>query len=639
MKHLATILHTALILLTSSAAVPLRWTVETSRATPAAFEAYQGETLEFEAALTSHGKPLQAPLNYAIYWQTNGMGSVYWSTNCATAAGATNVMRATWRPEYDAGAKTYNCFIGAPGDIYHAAFQLRLRPSPGASPGALPLPTPTIDFARVTVLNPPWPTNDLTSAVASNAAAIATNAAAIASHSSHLSQLSQTVDDHIGDTTNNPHGVTAEQVGAYSKQMLVYIGRNYIDVAEDADAQTLSELSGRGLRIQDNALSTYYDVDGIRFWHDSFSLKFPSKSGIFALTSDIPPPPGDYAAVSNAAMTAHRDATNYTDAAVAALDAALREYPRIVRRGGMYYTEDIVDRGGDDITYSLSRFPVVSFSAVGAASSLTVTKTASASVSLEVGDGRAEFSPLAFGATYQLPVGATLYVRATGGVTNATLYGCNIATEGRVAVGGDIMALVSQDAPLKISGASCFKELFKGSLGIVDASSLSLPATNLANYCYQKMFDGCMEMVRGPKLLPALQPSVGCYYTMFSDCRKMTEGPVIMLDNVNKSTACSWMFVDCWLMTSLSMPNCRGSATQNNGMRGMIQNTGNVRLISVPKLETFYACDQWIFMGEDKPYYPWPTDGTFVCPAALGDNETIARGVSACPPGWTVINK
>ena len=143
-----------------SAAVPLRWTVETSRAQPATFEAYQGETLELEAALQSYGKPLEAPSNYALYWQTNGMGSTYWSTNVSNVSNLSNpsnLLRATWRPEYDVGAKTYTCFIGQPGTIYHAAFQLRLRPSPGAVPNELPLPVKTIDFSQVTVLNPPWP--------------------------------------------------------------------------------------------------------------------------------------------------------------------------------------------------------------------------------------------------------------------------------------------------------------------------------------------------------------------------------------------------------------------------------------------------------------------------------------------------
>ena len=141
------------------AAVPLSWTVETTRAQPATFEAYQGETLSFEAALKSHGKPLEAPLDYSFFWQTNGMGSTYWEAPCPIdhQLPATNLLRATWHPSMDVGAKVYNCFIGSPSNIYHAAFQLRLRPSPGWTPNALPLPVPVIDFAKVRVLNPPWP--------------------------------------------------------------------------------------------------------------------------------------------------------------------------------------------------------------------------------------------------------------------------------------------------------------------------------------------------------------------------------------------------------------------------------------------------------------------------------------------------
>ena len=167
MKHLTAIFtFTFLLHLSTSAAVPLKWTVETSRAQPATFEAFQGETLDFEATLQSYGKPLELPVTGAssprLFWQTNGMGSAYWSAPC-TVPGAssprgadTNLLCATWLPSYDVGARAYNCFIGLTGTIYHAAFQLRLRPSPGAVPNELPLPQKVIDFAQVTVLNPPW---------------------------------------------------------------------------------------------------------------------------------------------------------------------------------------------------------------------------------------------------------------------------------------------------------------------------------------------------------------------------------------------------------------------------------------------------------------------------------------------------
>lgn len=121
-----------------SAAVPLAWTVETSRAQVAQFEAYRGETLDLEATMKSYGSPLATPVQPSLYWQTNGMGAAWW-TAPATASG--NVLRATWSPTNDCGAAAYNCFIGGPDATYRAAFRLRMLPSPGFTPNHIPLPT------------------------------------------------------------------------------------------------------------------------------------------------------------------------------------------------------------------------------------------------------------------------------------------------------------------------------------------------------------------------------------------------------------------------------------------------------------------------------------------------------------------
>lgn len=121
-----------------SAAVPLRWTVETSRAQVAQFEAYRGETLDLEATMKSYGSPLATPAQPSLYWQTNGMGAAWWTTP-ATASG--NVLRATWSPTNDCGGTVYNCFIGGPDATYRAAFRLRMLPSPGFTPNHIPLPT------------------------------------------------------------------------------------------------------------------------------------------------------------------------------------------------------------------------------------------------------------------------------------------------------------------------------------------------------------------------------------------------------------------------------------------------------------------------------------------------------------------
>lgn len=131
-------------LFTLPAAVPLRWTVETSRAQVAQFEAYRGETLDLEATMKSYGSPLATPAQPSLYWQTNGMGAAWWTTP-ATASG--NVLRATWSPTNDCGGTVYNCFIGGPDSTYRAAFRLRMLPSPGFTPNHLKLPTVTYDAA------------------------------------------------------------------------------------------------------------------------------------------------------------------------------------------------------------------------------------------------------------------------------------------------------------------------------------------------------------------------------------------------------------------------------------------------------------------------------------------------------------
>ena len=161
------------------AAVPLRWTVETSRVQPVTFESYHGETLELEATLKSYGKPIADTLqDVRIYWQTNGMGSSYWS---APASADGNVLRATWTPAMDTGANAVYGFIGVAGEIYRASFQLRMRSSPGAAPNELELPRKHIDFSKVEVKNAPWASAMMVNAVsvaADNARMTATNALA-----------------------------------------------------------------------------------------------------------------------------------------------------------------------------------------------------------------------------------------------------------------------------------------------------------------------------------------------------------------------------------------------------------------------------------------------------------------------------
>ena len=148
----------ALNAVTTFAAVPLRWTVETSRVQPAVFDAVRGETLDLEATFNAYGKPLELAFNGAsIYWQTNGMGSAWW-TEAATVS--SNRILATFTPSMDPGANSVVGFLGSPGSNYRAAFTIRFRHGPGATPNAISNPVPVLDLANTTVINAPWPTDE-----------------------------------------------------------------------------------------------------------------------------------------------------------------------------------------------------------------------------------------------------------------------------------------------------------------------------------------------------------------------------------------------------------------------------------------------------------------------------------------------
>lgn len=244
------------------AAVPLRWTVDTSRVVPAVFEVVRGETVELEAAFNSYGKPLEMSGKVvSIFWQTNGMAEVWWS---APATAASNTVTAAFTPAMDPGAATVSGFLGVPGEIYRAAFVLRFRHGPGAVPNELELPRKSIDFATVEVANAPWADKTVvdnivdynlpeietlansaynTAKEANKNAKLAINTAEVArvtadtakttadaanktaekadkhatSALSGASNALMAINGHINTKSGNPHKVTAEDVETYTK--------------------------------------------------------------------------------------------------------------------------------------------------------------------------------------------------------------------------------------------------------------------------------------------------------------------------------------------------------------------------------------------------------------------------------------
>ena len=138
MKPHFTALATALAAtLTALAGVPLEWSVTPDTIAPLTVYRLHGETLNFSCRFKGFGElPFAQGADIRLWYQTNGMGRTWWSVPATVSS---NVLSATFAPQDDPGVDRLALFFGAPSNVYASAV-LRLRPSPGFTPNALPPP-------------------------------------------------------------------------------------------------------------------------------------------------------------------------------------------------------------------------------------------------------------------------------------------------------------------------------------------------------------------------------------------------------------------------------------------------------------------------------------------------------------------
>ena len=133
----------------------------------------------------------------------------------------------------------------------------------------------------------------------------------------------------------------------------------------------------------------------------------------------------------------------------------------------------------------------------------------------------------------------------------------------QVKVYGNIMSLLDEenfatktDLP---NSNSVFYELFKGNAKLTDASGLLLPATTLANYCYNSMFYRCTSLTAAPAL-PAKTLAEGCYVQMFYGCKALTAAPALPATTLANYCYQS-MFYSCSKLASVTCKATDISAT------------------------------------------------------------------------------
>ena len=121
---------------------------------------------------------------------------------------------------------------------------------------------------------------------------------------------------------------------------------------------------------------------------------------------------------------------------------------------------------------------------------------------------------------------------------------------------GNVMSLLYGDnfnSERTIENNYAFCSLFydydgENACEMVNAKNLSLPATTLANGCYQYMFYGCTSLTIAPEL-PATTLANYCYASMFQGCTSLTTAPQLPAE-----TLAGWcylsMFNGCTNLTT-----------------------------------------------------------------------------------------
>ena len=133
------------------------------------------------------------------------------------------------------------------------------------------------------------------------------------------------------------------------------------------------------------------------------------------------------------------------------------------------------------------------------------------------------------------------------------------------------------------------------------AAAPKLPATKLANNCYNGMFQGCTKLTAAPELL-ATTLAGSCCISMFRDCTSLTSAPALLATTLVKE--CYYdMFRGCTKLNSVTMLAMGFEAEATDCLTNWLEGVA--------------------------------ATGTFTKAASM---ESLPTGVSGIPSGWTVQN-
>ena len=230
-----------------------------------------------------------------------------------------------------------------------------------------------------------------------------------------------------------------------------------------------------------------------------------------------------------------------------------------------------------------------------------------------------------------VPANGKLYLRASATTwgTSASNYNYFNSVSGNFNVGGNINSLLygsSFNGQTEFpSGVGTFTvaSLFYNNTRIKSAEQMLLPATTLANYCYNSMFYGCTSLTTAPEL-PATTLANGCYGGMFQDCTSLTTAPALPATTLAERCYNS-MFSGCTSLTSA--PELPATTLPQYCYYYMFWGCTNLNYIKclATDISASNCTNNWV--------QSVAASGTFVKDPNMTGWETGSNGI---PSGWTV---
>jgi hypothetical protein len=216
----------------------------------------RGEPIDMRITLRDGLKPLDlSGASARWYWYTNAVDNLWWTNSVTISAPEAGLVQATWTPAMDTGAAMYYYWIGvwqagSASPLWRVTGNIRMLPSPGVMPNALPMPIRTLDFAAIAATNAPWVTSaDFASALQTSEDNMTARLSTNRTVKLYSPDGTQWIDGTGGvwriSATATNHTFTTSIVDAVSfkSDLTTFTSKSYVDASDESNRLAIAVLS------------------------------------------------------------------------------------------------------------------------------------------------------------------------------------------------------------------------------------------------------------------------------------------------------------------------------------------------------------------------------------------------------------